>query len=404
MNNNQIISSRIAAAAKDLAERYYGQGPLPHLHLHVSVRGEPLLEQCYGYARDGGTVLEKDAIYRIASMTKPVIVAAFMTLVEEGAASFDMRLADIFPAFAEMQLWSGSCDATGALESLPCDTPITLYDLVRHSAGLTYSFNAATPIDRLYAEQALDSFHQRRDAEGYAAALAALPLVYRPGTRFHYSVAIDLLGAVIERLSGMGLDQFLDRRIFAPLGMEDSFFVIPPEKEHRLADAWMWDGKGDPQLYDRGAQSRWRISQKFYSAGGGLLSTVQDYHRFLGMVMAGGTWNDVRILKPESIALMRHNHLPGGGDLERESSVCLSETSLPGIGMGLGGAVMIDPAKASAPASIGTYFWGGILSTGFFMDPKHEIIGLVMTQLMPSGMTNLREDFRRMVYGAVHDQ
>lgn len=400
MTERHIISPRLDTGASKLAERYCDNGPLPHLQMHVSIAGETVLEHMHGSVRNDSPALRNDAIYRIASMTKPIVVAAFMTLIEEGVASLDMPLADIFPAFAQMQLWSGALDASEALQSAPCDTPITLYDLLRHTAGLGYSFNAATPMDHLYAERYLDSFHQRRNAQDYAAALAELPLAYKPGTQFEYSVAIDLLGAVIERLSGMGLGQFLTRRIFEPLGMEDSFFVIPPEKEHRLADAWMWDGKSDPQLYDRGAQSRWRMAQKFYSAGGGLLSTVKDYQRFLAMLMAGGMSHDARILKPESIALMMRNHLPSGGDLEQEGSVGLSETSFPGIGMGLGGAVIIDPDRAQAPGSRGTYFWGGLLSTGFFMDPQRQLIGLIMTQLMPSGMTNLREDFRHMVYEA----
>jgi len=401
MAERHIISPQLDSGAAILATQYCDRGPLPHLQMHVSIAGETVLEYVHGSARKDGPALRSDAIYRVASMTKPVVVAAFMTLVEEGTARLDMPLTEIFPAFSEMQLWSGVHDASAGLQSTLCETPITLYDLLRHTAGLGYSFNAATPMDSLYAERYLDSFHQRRHAQDYAAALAELPLAYEPGTHFAYSVAIDLLGAVIEQLSGVGLDQFLAQRIFDPLGMEDSFFVIPPEKEHRLADAWMWDGKGSPQLYDRGAQSRWRMNQKFYSAGGGLLSTVKDYQRFLSMLMAGGTLEAVRILQPESIALMMRNHLPGGGDLEEEGSAKISETPSPGIGMGLGGAIVIDPERAQTPASRGTYFWGGLLSTGFFMDPQRHIIGLVMTQLMPSGATNLREDFRRIVYEAL---
>tara|TARA_R110000782_G_scaffold78276_8_gene155551 strand:- start:216971 stop:218176 length:1206 start_codon:yes stop_codon:yes gene_type:complete len=391
----------LEAAALQLSRDYCENGPLPHLQLFISVNGEVMLDRCFGRARAEGDPLQPDAIYRIASMTKPVATVAFLMLVEEGLVSLDTPLADILPEFRQVRIWTGGTDEKGALATAPCERPIMLIDLLRHTAGFSYSFHGATPIDQLYGERYLDSFHQRRTGREYAAALAELPLQMTPGECFHYSLATDLLGVVIEQIAGMPLDRFLEARIFEPLGMSDSFFVVPAGREDRLTDAWQWDGKGLPTLYDRGAHSRWRVEQKFYSAGGGLLSTVQDYHRFLRMLMQGGELDGERLVSREHVALMLSNHLPGGGDLEEEGAAPVSETSQPGIGMGLGGAVILDPARALATGSVGTYFWGGLLSTGFFLDPPRQIIAIVMTQLMPSGMTNLREDFRRCVYAAL---
>lgn len=398
------VRARLDAQAAALADRYWRNGPLPHLQLFVSVEGEAVLDRCFGSARQDGPELAPDAIYRIASMSKPLVVAAFLSLVEEGLVSLDDPVASVLPECARPRLWKGEMDAEGNPITSPCDTPMRIIDLLRHTSGLSYSFHRQTPIDALYADNYLDGFHQRRTSAEYAKALAGVPLLFTPGERFHYSVSIDLLGLVMERVVGEPLDRLLARRVFDPLGMTDTGFMIGAGQRARLADAWIWDGVASPALYDRGDQSRWRIAQKCWSAGGGLLSTVRDYHRFLHMLLQGGELEGRRILSPQSVALMMQNHLPQGSDLVAEGSVELSETSLRGVGMGLGGAVIVDPSRALAPGSAGTFFWGGLLSTGFFADPARRIIGIVMTQLMPSGLTNLREDFRRAVYGALKEQ
>lgn len=395
------MESRIADAIESLANSYVGQGPLPHMQTLVSIDGEEMAATCHGAARAGGEPLRADAIFRIASMSKPIMVAAFLLLVEQGCVRLDTPVVDVMPEFADIREWTGNLAEDGSLVTIPAKTTMTMLDLLRHTAGLSYSFHANTPVERLYAERYLDTFHQRRTSDEYAAALAEIPLLFSPGERFHYSVSIDLLGLVIERVAGEPLDRFLARHIFAPLGMIDTGFVLRPEQGDRLTDAWQTDGVNPPTLYDRGEQSRWRMEQKCYSAGGGLLSTARDYHRFLRMLLNGGELDGARVISQASVDRMMTNHLPGGYDLEREGSLPLSETSLPGIGMGLGGAVIVDPARARAPGSEGTYFWGGILSTGFFLDRKKGLIGIVMTQLMPSGVTALRENFRRAIYGAI---
>lgn len=394
------------SALRGLISTYVEGGRVPHLHCFVSVDGTPVADICAGRSRADGEaphdhVLDKNALYRIASMSKPIVVAAFLTMVEEGRVSFGTLLEAVLPEFAQVERWTGRVDDEGQLIGVPNEMPMTMYDLLRHSAGLSYSFHAQTPLDRLYAERYLDTFHQRRNSAEYVQALADVPLAFAPGERFHYSASIDLLGLAMERIADQPLDDILAQRILQPLGMNDTGFVLRPDQVGRLTDAWQTDGAGALTLYDRGQQSRWRVAQKCYSAGGGLLSSTSDYHRFLLMLLGGGTLDGVRILSPESVDNMMANHLPGGGDLESAGSGPLSETSLPGIGMGLGGAVIINTHQARAAGSQGTYFWGGILSTGFFLDRSRSIIGLVMTQMMPSGAANLREDFRTAVYSGL---
>lgn len=392
----------LEAVANRLNDTYVAGGPLPHLQLLVSADKEILLHRCYGEARADGTPLRADALYRLASMSKPIAIAGLLTLMEEGRVALGTPVSDILPEFAHPGLWTGEIDAEGGLVAVPCEEEMMILDLLRHTAGFTYSIHGATPLDRLYAERYLDTFHQRRGSDDYAAALAELPLLHRPGERFHYSVSIDLLGVVIERLSGLPLDRFLGERIFQPLGMTDTAYMVPPDRLDRLTDAWMVEQPGAaPVLYDRGEQSRWRMAQKSWSAGGGLVSGARDYHRFLTMLMEGGTLDGVPVLSADSVAMMLANQLPGGGDLVGEGATPVSETGLAGVGMGLGGAVLLDPARADDPWSRGTYYWGGLLSTGFFLDPVRRVIGLVMTQLMPSTATRLREDFRRGVHAAL---
>ncbi len=396
--------ARLEAMADHLNAAHVAGGPLPHLQLLVSANGRVLLDRCYGEARADGTPLRADALYRLASMSKPIAIAGLLTLVEEGRIALDTPVADLVPEFARPGLWTGVLDDEGRPVATDCDGVMTILDLLRHTAGFTYSIHRASPLDRLYAERTLDSFHQRRTGDEYAAALAELPLLYPPGERFHYSVSIDLVGLVIERLSGLSLDRFLEQRIFTPLGMADSFFMVPPDRIDRLTDAWMIEKPGQPPvLYDRGGHSRWRMAQKFWSAGGGLVSSTLDYHRFLMMLMEGGTLDGRRVLSPDSVAMMLTNQLPGGGDLTADGAAEISETSRDGVGMGLGGAVLLDPARADVPGSPGCYYWGGLLSTGFVLDPVRRVIGIVMTQLMPSRTTRLREEFRQAVHEVFDD-
>jgi CubicO group peptidase (beta-lactamase class C family) len=204
-----------------------------------------------------------------------------------------------------------------------------------------------------------------------------------------------VLGVVVERLSGLSLDAFFAQRIFGPLGMGDTFFVLPEEKAGRMTDAWQLSQDGRLSLYDRGARSGWCRKLKHHSGGGGLVSTAADYHRFARMLLRGGELDGVRLLKPDTVASMRANHLPRGGDLARHSSSMFSEADYAGVGFGLGFATDLNTAE---------YFWGGVFSTFFFIDPRESIIGVLMTQHLPSNAYPLRRQLREGVRAAIRER
>ena len=403
MKMQDFLSEKVALRiAEQLCDQYVASGALLHLHLMLSIDGDIVIDHVAGKARADGTPLASDMLYRIASMSKPLTIAAALILIEQGALALDTPVSEILPEFRRLPLWTGEVADDGSLPAVPCEGTMTVLDLMRHMAGFTYSIHHADALDQAYAARCLDTFQQRRSRDDYIAALAELPLLHPPGERFCYSVSIDVLGVLLERVTGQGIEEILRERLFDPLGMTDSFFVVPPDRLDRLTDAWMMDeGGSEPVLYDRGAHSRWRMRPGTASAGGGLVSSARDYHRFLQMMMHGGELDGIRVLSPESVALMMRNHLPGNADLAAVDARPLPEAPLEGVGMGLGAAVLLDPPRAGLAGPPGLWFWGGLLSTGFFLDPERRMIGLVMTQLMPSGMTQVREDFRAALYDAI---
>jgi CubicO group peptidase (beta-lactamase class C family) len=383
-----------------LWERYGEEGPLPHLHLRILHRDKCVLDSVAGSAREDGAPLQKDALYRIASMTKPITSLAFLILMERRLVALDTPVMEIVPEFAGLEVFVAH-NEDGGFKTRPLDRPMLMLDLLRHTSGLTYSFQQRTAIDALYTERQLDAFHQKRDPETYLQALAELPLEFSPGDAWNYSVSTDVLGIVVERLSGLDLAEFLTRTIFVPLNMQDTFFVVPSDKLDRMTDAWMIKPDGGIGLYDRGQSTRWRFAPATYSGGGGLVSSVDDYSRFASMLLNGGTMGGVRIVQPETIALMTRNHLPHGEELMNLSVSMFSESGNEGIGFGLGVSVAMDPARNPVPASRGEYRWGGLLSTSFLVDPKKELVVVMMTQLLPSSATTIRARLNRLIHGAL---
>ncbi|MDX3909762.1 MAG: serine hydrolase domain-containing protein [Sphingobium sp.] len=376
-------------------------GKLPHAQLLLSRDEQPVAFCTLGHAREDGTPLQEDALFRIASMTKPITSVAFMMLVEDGLVGLDTPVHRILPEFRDLAVRTGGGEDGEPFSTRPTEAPMRMIDLLRHSSGLTYSFQQQSPIDAAYAAQKLDVFHQARTSDEYIAALAALPLEFSPGAGWNYSVSTDVLGIVVERLSGLSLADFFAERIFSPLAMTDTFFEVPPDHQPRLTDAWQADNSGTRTLYDRGQNSRWRLPPRSYSGGGGLVSSTQDYHRFCRMLLRGGELDGTRLLSPKMVALMTANHLPGGGDLAGISRSMFSESQNAGIGFGLGFAVTCDPVAAMLPGSIGEYYWGGMLSTFFFVDPVERIVAIFMTQVMPSTAISVRRELKTLIYAAL---
>ncbi|BAV64112.1 serine hydrolase domain-containing protein [Sphingobium cloacae] len=373
---------RLDALAGYLDRTYVAGGKLPHMQLRVSRDERTVLSVSRGRARETGEPLRDDALFRIASMTKPVTSVAFMMLVEQGLVGLDDPVTEVIPEFARLRV---------GLEGRALERPMRMIDLLRHTSGLTYGLQQRTPIDARYRALGLDEFQQKRSSDDFIAALADIPLEFQPGESWNYSVSTDVLGVVAERLTGMDLESLFRARIFDPLGMTDSFFTVPADRVDRLTDAWRFTGAGIA-LSDRGARSNWSRSLPWRSGGGGLVSSTADYHRFARMLLRGGELDGARLLKPETVEAMRTNRLPGGQDLASLSTGMFSEVDYAGVGFGLGFAMGLEARD---------YSWGGIFSTWFFVDPVERLIAVFMTQHLPSSTYPVRAEIRAGVTGAL---
>jgi len=392
---------RLARIDDFLAETYLEPGLLPHAQLLVSREGRPVHFSTQSGPGAGGAPLRKDAIFRIASMTKPIASVAFMILLEEGRVSLDQRVDSVVPEFAGLEAYeSGGGESPFATR--PLDRPMMMVDLLRHTSGLTYDFQRRTKVDAAYRKRRLGTLQSELGLEEFVERLGTLPLEFSPGTAWNYSVSTDVLGLVVQRLSGMKFEDFLQSRIFAPLGMVDTGFEVPSEKAHRIPEAWWIDPEKGTVLFDpAGAASRWAKPPVLVSGGGGLVSTTADYHRFVRMLLGGGTLEGARILGRKTLELMTRNHLPGGADLTELSRSMFSEAIYSGQGFGLGFGINLDPVKSMAPGSAGEYYWGGIFSTYFSVDPVERVAMVFMTQLMPSSTYPVRRQLKSMLYSAL---
>jgi CubicO group peptidase (beta-lactamase class C family) len=395
-------AERLARIPAFVERTYVAPGHLPGVQLLIARDSKVAHLSSHGIARAAGRQpLGDDSIFRIASMTKPITSIAFMMLVEEGRVALEQPVETMIPEFAGIGVFDPAGGSAGPLPTRPLETPMLMIDLLRHTSGLTYEFQQATPVDAAYREAGIDLIARDFTLDELVRRLAALPLEFSPGTAWNYSVSTDVLGLVIERISGMSLDRFFQERIFAPLGMVDTGFHVPPEKIHRLPDCWRLDPRRGTILFDEGAASRWADPPALLSGGGGLVSTIADYHRFCLMLLGGGALGGERLIGRKTLELMTRNHLPGGRDLTQMSRSMFSEAVNAGQGFGLGFAVTIDPVKAMLPTSAGEFYWGGIFSTAFFVDPVERIHAILMTQLMPSSSYPLRRQLRTMIYSAL---
>ncbi|MBB5684635.1 serine hydrolase domain-containing protein [Sphingobium boeckii] len=391
---------RLARIPAHLKAKYLDPGLLPHAAVLIG-RGDEIAHlSVQGEARPG-EALKQDAIFRIASMTKPITSVAFMQLVEEGKIALSDPVTKIIPEWNKLGVFVAGGGNTPFV-SRPCTQPMRMIDLLRHTAGFTYSFQERTPIDAAYRKARLEAF-SGPDLEELIALLAYIPLQFDPGSSWNYSIATDILGAVIQRIEGTPLDEVIAARITRPLGMDDTHFQIPDSKIARVPDCQVFDPVAKMKLWDPGATTAWAKKPQQLSGGGGMASTLSDYHRFCRMLLNEGELDGARILSRKTLDLMTANHLPGGGDLTQHSTALFSEAENAGAGFGLGFATTIDSAATMIPGSIGDFYWGGMFSTAFFVDPHEEIIMLFMTQLMPSSTYPVRREIKTMLYAALAD-
>lgn len=329
--------------------------------------------------------LAKDALFRIFSMTKPITAVAAMMLYEEGKFRLSDPVADFVPELAAPNVLVDG-------ESVPAEETMTMRHLLTHTAGLSYGFNPRDPLDQRYREAQLFA---AEDLDEFAGRLGALPLAFEPGERWHYSVAVDVTGLVVQRLSGMSFDAFLKERVFDPLGMEDTFFNVPEDKRHRFLPNHTWNREQETLVQipveedDPDAFTRYR-NTRLFSGGGGLVSTAVDYARFAEMVRRGGELDGARLLSPKTVAFMTANHLPAtvtGGSGEDPTGAASR------FGFGLGWGINTDVVASGVLGSMGEYSWGGAAGTIFWVDPVEEMVVVGMIQLMGSPW-NLRHDLK----------
>ena len=397
-----MSKDRLARIAPFLQERYIGSGKLPMADVLVARDGEPVYRATLGNARADGTPLQPDAIFRIASMTKPVTSIAFMQLVEEGKVALDDPVARVIPEFANLGVYNGGGGAAPFLPTKPC-APMRMVDLLSHMSGLTYGFQNRTSIDAAYRQTLPDGGRNIPGNDFFVAELAKLPLEFAPGSSWNYSVSTDVLGVVVARLAGKSLGEVFAERIFGPLGMHDTGFAIPEAERLRLADCWTFVPGKPPKLIDSAETSKLTRPAAFENGGGGLISTTADYDRFCRMLIGRGALDGARIVSPKTLDLMTRNQLPGGADLAAVSKSLFSESSNAGAGFGLGFAMTLDPARALIPGSAGEFYWGGMFSTFFFIDPVERLHMVFMTQLSPSSTYPVRRQLKTLIYGAVEE-
>ena len=345
-----------------------------------------------------GKPMPEDAIFRIYSMTKPVTGVAMMILYEEGKWKPSDPLSKYIPEFAGLKVYAGTDRAGKPILAAPAHAP-TVGEVMSHTAGFTYGFFGSSPVDKLYmASNPLSA----PSLDEFIARLAKLPLVYQPGEEWLYSVAVDVQGYLVEKLSGQPFPDFVRERIFTPLGMQDTGFFVPPDKLARLATVYKPDPKGTglvPVPHDP------HVSQPpgLPSGGGGLYSTASDYLRFAQMLLGGGELGGVRLLSPGTVALMRGNHLP-----ERlltpngKFGIGLYHMQ-PGLGFGYDVAVFEDPVRIGSTAGKGSFMWDGLAGTWFWVDPTNDLVfvGMVQRIVTEPGMPDMENLSRALVYQAL---
>lgn len=384
-------------------QRYVDDGLLAGWLIAVSRHGQLAHVSTYGQRdMEAGLPVETDTMWRIYSMTKPITAVAALVAWEQGLFELNDPVHKFIPSFADQRVWRGG--SAVAPETEPVTEQMRIWHLFAHTSGLTYGFMQNHPVDALYRKAGFEwGIPQGADLAGVCDHLAALPLVFQPGTEWQYGMSIDVLGRVVEIASGMPFEQFLQQHVLDPLGMVDTVWHVDDARAERLAalyaptpgtrKAFRFDAMGDAA----------RTKPTAILGGGGLCGTAGDYVRFAEMLRGGGELDGVRILAPGTVSYMASNHLPGNADLTEFGRPLFSETTFDGVGFGLGVSVTIDPVKTKTAGSVGDFGWGGAASTSFWVDPEQDLSVVFMTQLLPSSTHPVRSQLKQMVHAALVD-
>ena len=390
----------------DLCNRYVEEGKIPCAQVQVAHDGNVVLRHTTGMADiESNMSLMDDAIFRIYSMTKPITSIALMQLYEQGKFLLEDPVEKFLPSFKNPQVLLG-----GSLfkpELRPAKTIMTVRDLLTHTSGLTYGFHFQNNLDQMYRDKKLGG--PLTGGEGRADAsleeaidiMGGLPLLFDPGTAWNYSMSTDVCGRLIEVIGDCSFDDYLQENIFDPLGMGDTGFLVPEDKIQRFTSTYILNESGALEVTDPAQNSPYQKERLFLSGGGGLVSTTNDYQRFVDMLSNEGAAGGNQIIGRRTLELMIMNHLPGGKLLNEVGRSTFSETALAGMGFGLGFSVLMDPAANAGLGTIGEFAWGGAASTRFWVDPVEKISCIFMTQFMPSSYYPIRRELTTSVYQAL---
>lgn len=374
-------------------ESFVDSGKVSGIYAAIARNGRMGYERTFGWMDLAhGKPMRRDAIFRIYSMTKPVIAVGILRLVEDGKLGLDDPVSKYIPSFADVKVFAGGT-ADAPILKAP-DSQMTIRQLLNHTSGLAYGLTSG-PVDTIFNRARLYDAH--RTLEQFADSLARMPLLFSPGTGWSYGSGFDVAGRVIEVAAGIPLDRFLDEQLFQPLGMRDTGFRIRLSMRDRLATVYAHDADRRLQtLGEDGLLAMFEPDACFFWGSGGLLSTPDDYFRFAHMLLNGGSFGRIRILQPETVDLMTRNTLPS--ELTPVSYSALRDDT---YGFGLGVAVKVDTVNAARPGPIGLFRWSGYLGTYFWIDPANDLIAMVWSQLSPGSRYSLEATFQELVYNAL---
>lgn len=382
---------------------YVDDGRLPGWQIVVSRAGDVAHASTYGYRNvDAEQRWTDDTLVRMFSMTKPITSVAAMMLYEEGAFELKDPVSKFVPAFGDARVYRGGPALKPVTEGLT--QPMLMWHLLTHTSGLTYGFHRQHVTDALYRKAGFEvDVPAGTDLAECCERWAALPLAFQPGAEWCYSVSTDVLGRVVEVISGQPLDEFFRTRIFEPLKMVDTAFYVEASQVDRAATLYTPDPATGRAMVAPVGTDVPTAAPVFLSGGGGLWGSARDYLRFCRFLLGRGRLDDVRLLGSRTVDYMVRNHLPGGVDLERFGRPLFAETSYDGVGFGLGFSVQLDPVANKVLASPGEFAWGGLASTAFWCDPREEIAVVFLTQLAPSSTYPIRTQLKQLVYQALVD-
>jgi CubicO group peptidase (beta-lactamase class C family) len=379
---------------------YVDDGRLTGWLVAVARDGQVAHLSTYGMRdREAAIPVETDTVWRLASMTKPITSVAAMMLYEEGAFELKDAISKWIPSFGDMRVFRSGSSVRPELRA--ATEPIRVWHLLTHTSGLTYGFQYAHPVDAMYRAAGFEWGHPPGvDLAGCCDLWAAQPLLFEPGSEWNYGVSTDVLGRLVEVISGQSLDSFFRDRIFGPLGMVDTAFDAAHAVD-RLAAAYVANrtGTDSPPVRLPGDQAA--SPAEMLSGGGGLVGTAADYLRFSEMLRRGGELDGIRLLSPRTVSYMTSNQLPGGVSLEEFGRPLFAETTFDGVGFGLGVSVVTDPLAAKVLTSEGEYGWGGAFSTSWWVAPREDLSVLFFTQLLPSSALPIRSQLKQLVYQAL---